>query len=187
MDWIINLFTEQDGVAHIALLYSLVIAIGVYLGKIKFKGISLGVTFVLFAGIVAGHIGFTGTLPVLNFLQDFGLILFVFMVGLQVGPGFFESFGKDGIKLNMLSALAIVLNVLVMFACYYIFFDTSDKNNLPMMVGTLYGAVTNTPGLGAANEALRSVFPNGQIPIIASGYACAYLLVFSVSSSLRLW
>ena len=176
MDWIINLFTEQDGVAHIALLYSLVIAIGVYLGKIKFKGISLGVTFVLFAGIVAGHIDFTGTLPVLNFLQDFGLILFVFMVGLQVGPGFFESFGKDGIKLNMLSALAIVLNVLVMFACYYIFFDTSDKNNLPMMVGTLYGAVTNTPGLGAANEALRSVFPNGQIPIIASGYACAYPL-----------
>src|SRR5574344_1535833 len=116
MDWIVDLFTKTDGVAHIALLYSIVIAVGVYLGKIKSFGISLGVTFVLFAGIVAGHIGFTGPLPVLNFLQDFGLILFVFMIGLQVGPGFFESFGKDGIKLNMLSTVIIALNILVMFA-----------------------------------------------------------------------
>lgn len=181
MDWLIKLFTEQDGVAHIALLYSVVIAVGVYLGKIKIGtknfSISLGVTFVLFAGIVAGHIGFTGPLPVLNFLQDFGLILFVFMIGLQVGPGFFESFGKDGIKLNTLSAIAIVLNILVMFACYYIFFDTKNPTNLPMMVGTLYGAVTNTPGLGAANEALHSIFTNAKdIPSIANGYACAYPL-----------
>ena len=171
MDWLINLFRQQDGVAHIALLYSIVIAVGVYLGKIKIGGISLGVTFVLFAGIVAGHIGFTGPLPVLNFLQDFGLILFVFMIGLQVGPGFFESFGKDGIKLNMLSTVTVMLNILVMFACYYIFFDTGNPVNLPMMVGTLYGAVTNTPGLGAASEALHSVFPDGQAPSIASGYA----------------
>lgn len=176
MDWLINLFRQQDGVAHIALLYSIVIAVGVYLGKIKIGGISLGVTFVLFAGIVAGHIGFTGPLPVLNFLQDFGLILFVFMIGLQVGPGFFESFGKDGIKLNMLSTVTVMLNILVMFACYYIFFDTDNPVNLPMMVGTLYGAVTNTPGLGAASEALHSVFPDGQAPSIASGYACAYPL-----------
>lgn len=176
MDWLINLFTTQDSVAHIALLYSIVIAIGIYLGKIKVGGISLGVTFVLFTGILAGHIGFTGPLPVLNFLQDFGLILFVFMIGLQVGPGFFESFGKDGIKLNMLSCVAIVLNILVMFGCYYLFFDTSNVNNLPMMVGTLYGAVTNTPGLGAANEALHSVFGSHAIPSIANGYACAYPL-----------
>ncbi len=176
MDWLINLFTSTDSVAHIAILYSIVIALGVYLGKIKIGGISLGVTFVLFAGILAGHIGFTGPTEVLTFLQDFGLILFVFMIGLQVGPGFFESFGKDGIKLNMLSIVAILLNVLVMFACYYIFFDTSKVENLPMMVGTLYGAVTNTPGLGAANEALHSVFGNGNIPSIANGYACAYPL-----------
>lgn len=176
MDWLVKLFTTPDSVAHIALLYAVVIAVGVYLGKIKIGGVSLGVTFVLFVGILAGHVGFTGPVPVLTFLQDFGLILFVFMIGLQVGPGFFESFGKGGIKLNMLSTITVVLNVLVMFACYYIFFDTKDPNNLPMMVGTLYGAVTNTPGLGAANEALQSVFTNGTPPSIANGYACAYPL-----------
>lgn len=175
MDWIVNLFTNTESVAHIALLYAIVIAIGVYLGKLKIGGISLGVTFVLFAGILAGHVGFTGPKEILTFVQDFGLILFVFMIGLQVGPGFFESFKKGGVTLNMLSASAILLNILVMFGCYYLFFDTSNPNNLPMMVGTLYGAVTNTPGLGAANEALLSVFPNGA-PSIANGYACAYPL-----------
>ena len=175
MDWIVNLFTNTESVAHIALLYAIVIAIGVYLGKIKIGGISLGVTFVLFAGILAGHVGFTGPKEILTFVQDFGLILFVFMIGLQLGPGFFESFKKGGVTLNMLSASAILLNILVMFGCYYLFFDTSNPNNLPMMVGTLYGAVTNTPGLGAANEALLSVFPNGA-PSIANGYACAYPL-----------
>ena len=173
--WLTNLFTTTDSVAHIALLYAMVIAVGVYLGKIKIGGISLGVTFVLFAGIVAGHIGLTAPTPILTFVQDFGLILFVFMIGMQVGPGFFESFGTQGIKLNGLAASAILLNILVMFACYYIFFDTSNVTNLPMMVGTLYGAVTNTPGLGAANEALGSVF-DSNAPQIASAYACAYPL-----------
>lgn len=176
MDWLINLFTATDSVAHIALLYASVIAVGVFLGKIKIGGISLGVTFVLFAGIAAGHFGFTATPSVLSFLQEFGLILFVFMIGLQVGPGFFESFKRGGVTLNALSATTILLNILVMFGCYYIFFDTSDPKNLPMMVGTLYGAVTNTPGLGAANEALASVFSGGNVPQIASGYACAYPL-----------
>lgn len=176
MDWLIKLFTTEDSVAHIVLLYSLVISLGVYLGKIKIGGISLGVTFILFVGILAGHIGFTGPIPTLTFLQDFGLILFVFMIGLQVGPGFFESFGKGGLKLNMLACFAILLNIAVMFACYYIFFDTTDSKNLPMMVGTMYGAVTNTPGLGAAKEAVHSVFANGMDFDIASGYACAYPL-----------
>ena len=175
LQWLANLFTDTDSVAHITLLYAVVIAMGVYLGKIKIGGISLGVTFVLFAGIVAGHIGFTAPLPILTFVQDFGLILFVFMIGMQVGPGFFESFGKAGVKLNGLATTAILLNILVMFACYYIFFDTNDANNLPMMVGTLYGAVTNTPGLGAANEALSTVFGDNA-PQIASAYACAYPL-----------
>ena len=176
MDWLIKLFTTDDSVAHVVLLYSLVISLGVYLGKIKIGGISLGVTFILFVGILAGHIGFTGPTGTLNFLQDFGLILFVFMIGLQVGPGFFESFGKGGLRLNLLACLAILLNVLVMFSCYFAFFDTTDHKNLPMMVGTMYGAVTNTPGLGAAKEALYSVFPNGMNFDIASGYACAYPL-----------
>ena len=175
MEWLTNLFTNSESVAHIALLYALVIAIGVYLGKIKIAGISLGVTFVLFAGIVAGHFGFTAPTEILTFIQDFGLILFVFMIGLQVGPGFFESFGTAGIKLNGLAATAIMLNIAVMFACYFIFFDTNDQTALPMMVGTLYGAVTNTPGLGAANEALGSVYGE-QAPQIASAYACAYPL-----------
>ena len=176
MDWLINLFTTTDSVAHIVLLYAIVIAVGVYLGKIKIGGISIGVTFVLFAGIAAGHIGFTAPTNILSFLQEFGLILFVFMIGLQVGPGFLESFRKGGITLNLLSTVMVVLNVIVMFACYYIFFDTSDPKNLPMMVGTLYGAVTNTPGLGAANETLYSIFDRGEVPQIASGYACAYPL-----------
>lgn len=178
MDWIINLFTNSESVAHIALLYAIVIAVGVLLGKIKIAGISLGVTFVLFAGILAGHVHFTAPTDILTFVQDFGLILFVFMIGLQVGPGFFESFREGGVKLNCLAASAILLNVLVMFACYYIFFDTSNPTNLPMMIGTMYGAVTNTPGLGAANEALQSLaakFPDG-VPTIANGYACAYPL-----------
>ena len=176
MEWLINLFTETESIAHIVLLYSIVIAVGVLLGKIKFWGIALGVTFVLFAGIAAGHFGFTAPTATLTFLQDFGLILFVFMIGLQVGPGFFESFGKGGLTLNALSTGAIVLNIAVMFGCYFLFFDTSDTHNLPMMVGTLFGAVTNTPGLGAANEALEGLFPNGDVPPIASGYACAYPL-----------
>ena len=97
------------------------------------------------------------------------------MIGLQVGPGFFESFKRGGITLNVLSTTIVLLNIIVMFACYYIFFDTNDINNLPMMIGTLYGAVTNTPGLGAANEALTSVFKT-DVPQIASAYACAYPL-----------
>ena len=176
MDWLINLFTTTDSVAHIALLYALVIAVGVLLGKVKFWGISLGVTFVLFAGIVAGHIGLTAPTNILTFIQDFGLILFVFMIGLQVGPGFFESFRKGGVTLNALSTATVLLNVAVMFGCYFLFFDTSNPINLPMMVGTMYGAVTNTPGLGAANEALESVFAGATKPQIASGYACAYPL-----------
>ena len=173
MEWLINLFTTTDSIAHIAILYAMVIAVGVLLGKIKFGGIALGVTFVLFAGIVAGHFGMTAPVNIITFVQDFGLFLFVFMIGLQVGPGFFESFRKGGVTLNILAASAILLNIAVMFACYFIFFDTSNPHNLPMMVGTLYGAVTNTPGLGAANEALTSVFTD-NIPQIASGYACAY-------------
>ncbi|MBP3512112.1 MAG: putative transporter [Prevotella sp.] len=176
MDWLLNLFTATDSVAHIALLYAMVIAVGVLLGKIKFGGIALGVTFVLFAGIVAGHFGMTAPVNILTFIQDFGLILFVFMIGLQVGPGFFESFRKGGVTLNMLSLSTVLLNVAVMFGCYFLFFDTSNPVNLPMMVGTLYGAVTNTPGLGAANEALSSVFTDGNAPQIAAGYACAYPL-----------
>lgn len=176
MDWIINLFTATDSVAHIILLYASVIFVGVMLGRIKVFGINLGVTFVLFAGILAGHLHFTGPQPVLTFMQDFGLVLFVFCIGLQVGPGFFESFRAGGVRMNILTTCMVLLNIAVMFGCYYLFFDTTTTQHLPMLIGTLYGAVTNTPGLGAANEALGAFFPNGNAPDIASAYACAYPL-----------
>lgn len=176
MDWLNSLFFDSDSIAHIVLLYSLVIAAGVLLGKIKFFGVSLGVTFVLFVGIVAGHFGFTGNMSVLNFVQDFGLILFVYFIGLQVGPSFFEAFKKGGVTMNLLAAGIVALNVVVMLVLYYLVFDTNDPNSLPMMVGVLCGAVTNTPGLGAATEALSQVFSEGTAPQIASGYACAYPL-----------
>ena len=128
--WLTNLFTSNDSVAHIALLYAIVISVGIYLGKIKVMGISLGVTFVLFAGILAGHFKFTAPVSILTFVQDFGLILFVFMIGLQAGPGFFNSFKKGGVAMNKLAMLTVLLNVAVMFGCYYCFFDTTDENNL---------------------------------------------------------
>lgn len=176
MNWLESLLFDPDSIAHIVLLYSMVIAVGIFLGKIKVFGISLGVTFVLFAGIVAGHFGFTGNLSVLNFMQDFGLILFVYFIGLQVGPGFFEAFKKGGVVLNCLAVGIVALNVVTMLLLYYLFCDTSDPQSLPMMVGVLCGAVTNTPGLGAATEALNQIFPENAIPQIASGYACAYPL-----------
>ncbi|MBP3567030.1 MAG: putative transporter [Paraprevotella sp.] len=177
MSWLEQLLFDTNSIAHILLLYTAVISLGVYLGKIKVFGISLGVTFVLFAGILAGHLGLTGTLSTLNFIQDFGLILFVYCIGLQVGPGFFESFKKGGITLNALACGVVALNILVMLVLYLCFMDTSDPTNLPMMVGVLCGAITNTPGLGAATEALSQVFGEGQsVPQIASGYACAYPL-----------
>lgn len=176
MDWIINLFTNTESVTHIILLYAIVITVGVILGKVKVFGVSLGVTFVLFAGILAGHLHFTGPLPVLSFVQDFGLVLFVFCIGLQVGPGFFETFRAGGVRMNMLTTCIILLNMAAMFGCYFVFFDTSADDNLPMLIGTLYGAVTNTPGLGAATEALSAIYPDGNVPNIASAYACAYPL-----------
>lgn len=176
MNWITNLLSDPDSIAHIVLLYSTVIAAGIFLGKLKVFGVSLGVTFVLFAGIVAGHFGFTGNLSVLNFMQDFGLILFVYFIGLQVGPGFFEAFKKGGIVLNCLAVGIVLLNIVTMLLLYFLFCDTTNPHSLPMMVGVLCGAVTNTPGLGAATEALSQVFPGADVPQIASGYACAYPL-----------
>ena len=171
MDWLQNLLFDENPIAHIVLLYSFVIAVGVLLGKIKFFGVSLGVTFVLFTGIVCGHFGLTGNTQILTFLQDFGLILFVFCIGLQVGPSFFSSFKKGGIAMNLVAMGIVALNIAVAVALYY---GLNGRIELPMMVGILCGAVTNTPGLGAANEALSQLNYSG--PQIAMGYACAYPL-----------
>ena len=171
MDWLHALFTDVNSIAHIVLLYAFVIAVGVLLGKIKFFGVSLGVTFVLFTGIVCGHFGFTGNTQILTFMQDFGLILFVFCIGLQVGPSFFTSFKKGGVSMNVVAVGVVLLNVAVALGLYY---ALGGRVELPMMVGILCGAVTNTPGLGAANEALSQLSYDG--PQIAMGYACAYPL-----------
>ena len=171
MDWLENLLFNSDSIAHIVLLYSIVISLGVLLGRVKIFGVSLGVTFILFVGILMGHFGFNGNLEIINFVQDFGLILFVFCIGLQVGPSFFSSFKKGGISMNIMSIVTILLNIIVMVVLWLCLFD---KEDLPMMVGVLCGAVTNTPGLGAANEALSQVGYSGAQ--IANGYACAYPL-----------
>ena len=171
MDWLQSLLWDQNSVAHIVFLYSFVIAAGVYLGKLKIFGISLGVTFVLFVGILMGHFGFTAESSILHFIREFGLILFVFCIGLQVGPSFFTSFKKGGMTLNLLAVGIIVLNIAVALSLFYIW---NGRVGLPMIVGILYGAVTNTPGLGAANEALNQLSYDG--PQIALGYACAYPL-----------
>lgn len=171
MNWLQDLLTNPNSIAHIVALYAFVIAAGVLLGKIKFFGISLGVTFVLFVGILAGHFGFTGNPAILSFVQDFGLILFVFCIGLQVGPSFFSSFKRGGITLNLLAVGIVFLNIAVALILY---FALQGRVDIPMMLGILCGAVTNTPGLGAANEALQQLHYQG--PEIAMGYACAYPL-----------
>ena len=171
MDWIQSLLWDPSSVAHIVFLYAFVIAAGVLLGKIKIFGVSLGVTFVLFTGILMGHFGFTGDIHILHFIREFGLILFVFCIGLQVGPSFFSSFKKGGMTLNLLAVGIVVLNIAVALTIYFI---ANGRIELPMMVGILYCAVTNTPGLGAAQEALTQLNYNG--PQIALGYACAYPL-----------
>lgn len=171
MDWLESLLWDSTSVAHIVCLYAFVISVGVLLGKIKVFGVSLGVTFVLFTGILMGHFGFTGETHILHFIREFGLILFVFCIGLQVGPSFFSSFKKGGMTLNMLAVGIVALNIIVTFAIYFI---ANGQVELPMMIGVLYGAVTNTPGLGAAQEALNQLHYTGDP--IALGYACAYPL-----------
>jgi len=174
MDWIKTLLFDTESIAHLLLLYSFVIAVGVLLGKLKFRGVSFGVAFILFTGIVVAHFGFTGNIKTISFIQDFGLILFVYSLGLQVGPSFFSSFLKGGVRMNRLAVLMIALNIVVAIGVYLLMFDRTDPNSFAMLVGVLSGAVTNTPGLGAAEEALRQTGNTGVE--IATGYACAYPL-----------
>ncbi len=171
MDWLTQLLTDTDSVGHILLVYSAVIALGMALGRIKVFGISLGVTFVLFVALALSYAGITVNGTVLNFMRDFGLILFVFFIGLQVGPSFFSSFKSGGLQLNLLTLLAVVLSIAVTLALYFLF---QGSVSLPQMLGVHYGAVTNTPGLGATQEALDMLGYEGEN--IAVAYACAYPL-----------
>ncbi len=169
MDWLSSLFFGNT-VAHSILIFSLVVTIGVLLGRIKLGGVSLGVTWVLFVGILFGHFKMGVDNTVIQFIKEFGLILFVYSVGLQVGPGFFSSFKKGGVSLNVLAT------IIVFFSCalsYLIHLFTGT--DMVTMVGVLFGAVTNTPGLGAAQQTFSDVMGYAE-PSIAMGYAVAYPL-----------
>ena len=179
MEWI-NELLWGEGVGHSILLLSVVIALGIQLGKLKLFGISLGITMVLFVGIFLGHFGFTANPSVVHFFREFGLILFVYSVGMQVGPGFFSSFRKGGITLNMLACGIVFLGVITALIIHYI-----TGIPIPTMVGILSGAVTNTPGLGAAQQSysdmtgISDAYPLGVIGIILSMIFIRY--VFRIS------
>ncbi|HNX44310.1 MAG TPA: putative transporter [Bacteroidales bacterium] len=171
MEWIRDLLMNES-VAQTVIIYSFVIAVGVALGKVKIYNISLGITFVLFAGIAIGHFGFRVNHEVLDFAKDFGLILFVFAVGLQVGPGFFSSFRKGGLTLNLLAVMIVLLGGVTVVILQYI-----TGISMPVMVGIMSGAVTNTPGLGAAQDAYKeaaSGMQGSEMADIGLGYAVAY-------------
>ena len=170
MEWLIELIGPHNtGLAATLVLYSFVIAAGVLIGKVKIAGVSLGVTFVLFVGILMGHFGYEVAPDVLKFVREFGLILFIFSIGLQVGPAFFSSFKKGGMRLNGLAVLGIALNVAIVLAIYYI----DGETPIDALVGVMSGAVTNTPGLAAAQQAAAST---ESINVMAMGYAAAYPL-----------
>lgn len=163
------LFTG-NGIAHSILLFAVVIALGLYLAKFKVKGVSIGSTWILFVGIILSHFGLRSNPIVLSFMKDFGLILFVFSIGLQVGPGFFSAFKKDGVKLNLLSTALVLLAVIVTVAIHFI-----TKESIFTMTGVMSGAVTNTPGLGAAQQTISDAGVAEVSPTtLASAYAVAY-------------
>ena len=175
----LDLFTGT-GIAHSILLFAVVIASGLWIGRFKIKGISIGSTWILFLGILLSHFGFRVDPTVLAFMKDFGLILFVFCIGLQVGPGFFHSFRASGIKLNLLAVGMVLLAVLTTLVIHWV---TGEE--LGTMVGVMSGAVTNTPGLGAAQQTLTNILTaEGAAPEVAaldaaslaSSYAIAYPL-----------
>jgi putative transport protein len=152
MKWFIDLFTNHGTVAFTVLVYAMVIASGVLLGKLSFKGVSFGIACVLFTGILAGHLGLNVSTEILEFIREFGLILFVYTMGLQVGPGFFASLQKQGLKFNLIAVMCVLLSVVVVVVIFY-----TTKIPMPALVGIMSGAVTNTPGLGAAQQTVKDI------------------------------
>jgi putative transport protein len=171
MDWIVNLFMQPSGVAHSVLLVALTIALGLFLSRVKICGVSLGTTWILFVGIVASHFGLVLDPTTSHFVKEFGLILFIYSIGMQVGPSFFSSFRKGGLSLNMLATGLILLGGVTAYAIHLI-----TGEDLFSMVGVLYGAVTNTPGLGAAQQTFSDMYNGQQNAHFAQGYAVAYPL-----------
>ena len=175
MDWLVSLFTSNS-IAHAVLILGLTIAVGLLLGRIKFGSVSLGITWVLFVGILLSHFGLGIAPQICHFIKEFGLILFVYSIGLQVGPGFFSSLKEGGVTLNSLAVMIILLGCAT---CYTIHVITGE--DLTTMIGVLSGAVTNTPGLGAAQQTVSDTIANGAFASevtnrLASAYAVAYPL-----------
>ena len=170
MDWLNNLIFGT-GIAHSILVLALAIAVGIFLGaKLKFKGITLGITWILFCAIACSHFGMRLDPLVESFAKDLGLILFVYSIGLQVGPSFFSSFGKGGLSLNILAASIVILGCVTAYVIHLV-----SGESIATMTGVLFGAVTNTPGLGAAEQTYQDITGVAN-PAIASGYAMAYPL-----------
>ncbi|MBE6234565.1 MAG: putative transporter [Bacteroidales bacterium] len=167
MHWFIDIFTQQT-FTQAVLILSLICACGLAMGRIKIFGVSLGVTFVFFAGIIAGHFGLTMDPQMLAFAQNFGLILYIYALGVQVGPGFFASFKKGGLKLNLASLLLIVTGSLLAVGTHW-----ASGITLSDTMGLFAGAVTNTPMLGAAQQALLQVNPDGMDQANSMAMACA--------------
>lgn len=176
MDWFIKLFTENS-VAQSVVVYALVIALGIWLGRLKIFGITLGVTWVLFIGLLFSYFGIVINPETGHFAKEFGLILFVYSIGLQVGPGFFASLKKNALNNNILAATVVLLGVITTIIFYYI-----SGNNISTMTGVMSGAVTNTPGLGAAQAAMKDLhINNGNTQTVTLAYAVAYPLgVFGI-------
>ncbi|MDE6008077.1 MAG: putative transporter, partial [Muribaculaceae bacterium] len=179
MDWFFDLLSPGNmSLASTVLLYSFVIFAGIFLGKVKIFGVSLGVTFVLFVGILLGHFGYAVEGNTLHFLREFGLILFIFSIGMQVGPGFFSSFKEGGLRMNMLAMFAILLNVAIMLTIYFLQGGSNGSTSIYDMIGVMCGAITNTPALGAAQQTILQV--NAEAYDISQqmsmGYAAAYPL-----------
>ena len=171
MDWLSNLFFGT-GIAHSVFVLAIAIAAGIFLGaKLKFKGITLGITWILFCAIACSHFGMRLDPLVESFAKDLGLILFVYSIGLQVGPSFFSSFGKGGLSLNLLAAGIVLLSCVTAYVIHVV-----SGEDIATMTGVLFGAVTNTPGLGAAQQTFIDMCPDGDASVLASGYAMAYPL-----------
>ena len=173
MNWLLDLFSNHSTIAYTVLIYAMVIASGVVLGKLNYKGVSFGIAWVLFTGILAGYLGFTVEKEILEFIREFGLILFVYTMGLQVGPGFFASLQRQGMKMNFIMIICVLTSTLMVIGIYYFMHIP-----MPILVGLMSGAVTNTPGLGAAQQALKEVAASNpglaNLPPIGTFYAVAY-------------
>lgn len=171
MEWLNHLIHDEEGIAHAVLVLSVVAALGLALGSVKIKGIGLGIAGVLFSGLFVGHFGIAISAPVLEFAREFGLILFVYTIGIQVGPGFFASLRKQGLPLNIMAGSIVILGAIVA-----LLIAKFGGVPIPAAVGLFSGATTNTPSLGAAQEALRSIpdLPAGASAMPGLGYAVAY-------------